>query len=91
VEQLPTTMEEGCEGCGGWERNNELVVGVVWKEAPESTTQSVGEGDSGEAVGCAERARGGALTWLLGGEGHNGGSIAREAITVRGKTRGPGT
>ena len=88
---MPTTMEEGCEGCGGWERNNELVVGVVWKEAPESTTQSVGEGDSGEAVGCAERARGGALTWLLGGEGDNRGSIAREAITVRGKTRGPGT
>jgi hypothetical protein len=34
-------MEEGCEECGGWEWNNELVVGVVWKEAPESTTQSV--------------------------------------------------
>jgi hypothetical protein len=83
-------MEEGCEGCGGWEWNNELVVGVVWKEAPESTTQSVGEGDSGEAIGCAERARGGALTWLLGGEGDNGGLIAREAITVRGKTRGLG-
>jgi hypothetical protein len=31
---LPTTMEEGCEGCGGWEWSNELVVGVVWKEAP---------------------------------------------------------
>jgi hypothetical protein len=90
VEPLPTTMEEGCEGCGGWEWNNELVVGVVWKEAPESTTQSVGEGDSGEAIGCAERARGGALTWLLGGEGDNGGLIAREAITVRGKTRGLG-
>jgi hypothetical protein len=85
VEPLPTTMEEGCEGCGGWEWNNELVVGVVWKEALESTTQSVEEGDSGEAVGCAERARGGAL------KGDNGGSIAREAITVRGKTRGPGT
>jgi hypothetical protein len=83
-------MEEGCEGCGGWEWNNELVVGVVWKEAPESTTQSVGEGDSGEAVGCAERARGGALTWLLGGKGGNDGSKAREAITARGKTRGPG-
>jgi hypothetical protein len=83
-------MEEGCEGCGGWEWNNELVVGVVWKEAPESTTQSVGEGDSGEAVGCVKRDRGGALTWLLGREGDNGGSIAREAITARGKTSGPG-
>jgi hypothetical protein len=86
---LPMTMEEGCEGCGGWEWNNELVVGVVWKEALESTTQSVGEGDSGEAVGCADRARGGALMWLLGGEGGNEGSMAREAITTRGKTRGP--
>jgi hypothetical protein len=38
---LPTTMEVGCEGWGGWEWSNELVVGVVWKEAPESTTQSV--------------------------------------------------
>jgi hypothetical protein len=47
VELLPTTMEGGCEGCGGWEWNNELAVGVVWKEAPESTTQSVGEGDGG--------------------------------------------
>jgi hypothetical protein len=46
-------MEEGCEGCGGWEWNNELVMGVVWKEASESTTQSVGEGDSGQAAGCA--------------------------------------
>jgi hypothetical protein len=51
--ERPTPMEEGCEGCGGWEWNNELVMGVVWKEAPESTTQSVGEGDSGEAAGCA--------------------------------------
>jgi hypothetical protein len=91
VEPLPTTMEEGCEGCGGWEWNNELDVGVVWKEAPESTTQSVGEGDSGEAVGCVDRARGGALSWLLGGEGGNEGSMAREAITARGKTRGPDT
>jgi hypothetical protein len=88
---LPTTMEEGCEGCGGWEWNNELVVGVVWKEAPESTTQSTGEGDRGKAAGCAERARGGALAWLLGGEGDKEGSIAREAIIVRGNTRGPDT
>ena len=42
---MPTTMEEGCEGCGGWEWSNELVVGVVWKEAPESTTQSVVGGE----------------------------------------------
>jgi hypothetical protein len=33
-----------------------------WKEAPESTTQSVGEGEGGEATRCAERARGGAST-----------------------------
>jgi hypothetical protein len=40
---LPTMIEGGgCEGCGGWEWDNELVVGVVWKEAPESTTQLVG-------------------------------------------------
>jgi hypothetical protein len=84
------TMEEGYEGCGGWVWNNKLVVGVVWKEAPESITQLVGEGDSGEVAGCAERARGGALTWLLGREGDNGGSIAREAITACGNTSGPG-
>ena len=42
---MPTTMEEGCEGWGGWEWSNELVVGVVWKEAPESTTQSVVGGE----------------------------------------------
>ena len=49
---MPTTMEEGCEGCGGWEWSNELVVGVVWKEAPESTTQSVvvRGGGSGEGT-----------------------------------------
>jgi hypothetical protein len=49
---LPTMMEEGCEGCGGWEWSNELVVGVVWKEAPESTTQSVvgGGGGGGECT-----------------------------------------
>jgi hypothetical protein len=44
VQPLPTTIEGGCEGCGGWKWDNELVIGVVWKEAPESTTQSVGEG-----------------------------------------------
>jgi hypothetical protein len=65
------------------------VVGVVWKEAPESTTQSVGEG--GEATRCAERARGGAPTGPLGGEGDNEDSIAREAITTQRKTVGPST
>jgi hypothetical protein len=59
----------------------------VWKEALESTTQSVGEGEGGEATRCAEKARGGAL----GGEGDNEGSIAREAIAARRKTVGPGT
>jgi hypothetical protein len=44
VELLPTMMEGGCQGCGGWEWNNDLAVGVVWKEAPKSTTQSVGVG-----------------------------------------------
>ena len=78
-------------GCGGWEWNNELVLGVVWKEALESTTQSVEEGDVGETAGCVERAKGGAPTWLLGGKGEDEGSIAKEAITARGKTRGPGT
>jgi hypothetical protein len=53
VELLPTMIELGCEGCSRWEWNNELVVGVVWKEAPESATQSVGEG--GEATGCHGR------------------------------------
>jgi hypothetical protein len=42
---------------------------VVWKEPPESTTQSVGEGEGGEATRCVERARGGAPTMPLGGEG----------------------
>ena len=63
---------------------------MVWKEAPESTTQSVGEGGGGEGTMCAERARGGAPTEPLGGEGDNKVSIAREAITARGKTSGPG-
>jgi hypothetical protein len=45
-------MEVGCEGWGGWEWSNELVVGVVWKEASESTTQSVvvRGGESGEGT-----------------------------------------
>jgi hypothetical protein len=84
-------IEGGCEGCGGWEWNNELVVGVAWKEAPESTTQSVGEREGGEAMGCAERAKGGPLTKSRVGEGDNKVSIPREAITALGKTSGPGT
>jgi hypothetical protein len=48
-----------------------------------------GKGDLRKVAGCVERARGGAPTWLLGGEGDNEGSIAKETITARGKTRGP--
>jgi hypothetical protein len=84
-------MEGGCEGCGGWEWNNELKFVVVWKEATELTTQSVGEGNGGEAAGCVKRAMGDAPTWLLGGEGDNEGSIAREVTIARGKTRGVGS
>jgi hypothetical protein len=69
-------IEGGCDGCSGWEWSNEQVVGVVWKEALESTTQSVGEGEGGKATVCAERARGGALTKSLVGEGDNKVSIA---------------
>jgi hypothetical protein len=43
-------------------------VGVVWKEALESTTQSMGEGGGGEGVVCVERARRGALTEPLRGK-----------------------
>jgi hypothetical protein len=63
------------------------VVGVVWKEAPESTTQSVGEG--GEGTRC-EESQGGASTGPLGGEGLNKVSITREEIVARGKTSNPG-
>jgi hypothetical protein len=35
---------------------------VVWKEALESTTQSMREGGDGEGTVCEERARGGAPT-----------------------------
>jgi hypothetical protein len=66
------------------------VVGVVWKEAPESTTQLVGEG-GGEGTWCEERASGGAPTRLVGGEGDNKVSTTRDAITARGKTSRPGT
>jgi hypothetical protein len=51
----------------------------------------VGEGEGGEATGCAERARGCAPTKSLVGEGDNKVLIAREASTALGKTSGPGT
>jgi hypothetical protein len=85
------TIKGRCEGCGGWWWDSEIVVRVVWEEAPESTTQLVGEGGDVEGTGCVERARGGAPTRPLGGEGDNGGSIAREVIIARRKTVGPGT
>jgi hypothetical protein len=74
-------MEGGCEKCGGWEWDNELEVGVVWKEALESTTQSIA-GGGGEGTVCVERARGGAPIEPLRGEGDNEVSIAREATTA---------
>jgi hypothetical protein len=67
------------------------VVGVVWKEAPKSTTQSMGKGGGGEGTGCKERARRGALAVPLGGEGDNKVSIVKEAITAWEKTSGPST
>jgi hypothetical protein len=42
-------------------------------------------------VRCEERARGGAPAKLLGGEGDNKGSIARETITTQKKTSSLGT
>jgi hypothetical protein len=63
----------------------------MWTEASESTTQSVGEGEGGEATGSAKRAWGGASTKSQVGEGDNKVSIAREAITTLGKTSGPST
>lgn len=54
----------------------------MWKDAPESTTQSVGEGEGGEGMGCGERARGGVLIEPLGGEGYDKVSITREATTT---------
>jgi hypothetical protein len=62
------------------------VVGVVRKEVPKSTNQSVGEGGSGEGMGCEERARGGAPTKPLGGKADNKVLIVSEAIVARGKT-----
>ena len=40
---LPTMMEEGHEGGGGWEEVRIPASGVVWKEAPESAIQSAEE------------------------------------------------
>jgi hypothetical protein len=54
VEPFPTMIEGGCEGCGGWWWDNELVVGVVWKKALVSTTQSMGEGGVAKAW-CVKR------------------------------------
>jgi hypothetical protein len=52
------------------------VVGLVWKDALESTTQLVGEG--GEGTGCEERARGADKTTRRGGRlqglDHQGGN-----------------
>lgn len=53
------------------------MVGVVCKHAPESSTQSVGEGDGGDATGCAKRARGGALAKSLAGDNHRSGKDKR--------------
>ena len=50
----------------------------MWNEAPESTTQSVGEGGGGEGTVYEERAK--------GGEGDNKVSIVREVSTTLEKT-----
>jgi hypothetical protein len=50
-----------------------------------------GRGRGGKGTGCEERARGGAPTELLGGEGDSKVLSAKEAITAQGKTIGPGT
>ena len=60
VDPLPTMMEEGKVVLWGWGKEIIQGSGVVWYEASESATQSVGE------VGChdtryKERARGGSL------------------------------
>lgn len=57
----------------------------MWKDAPESTTQLVGE-RGWRRHGCKERDRVGALTEPVGGEGDNKVSIIREAIAPLGKT-----
>lgn len=51
-----------------------MVVGVVWNEAPKSTTQSEGEGGGGEGTVCEERAK--------GGERDNMGLVVKETITI---------
>lgn len=63
----------------------------MWKEAPKSTMQSMGEGEGGEGTMCMERARGVAPTEPLRGVGNNEVSIAREATAARRKTSSPGT
>jgi hypothetical protein len=50
VEPFPTTIEEGWEGWGGWECDNDLVVGVVLKDYPEWTTQSFEKRRGGEST-----------------------------------------
>ena len=59
------------------------MVEVVWKEASESTIQSVGEGGGGEGTMYEERAKG----W----QGDNKVSIVREVSIALGKTSGPDT
>jgi hypothetical protein len=66
------------------------VIGVVRKEA-RSRPPNRWEGEGGEATGCAERDRGGAVTKSLVGEGDNKVSIAREVTTALGKTSDLGT
>jgi hypothetical protein len=66
VDPLPTMIEEGKVVLWGWGKEIIQGSGVVWYEASESATQSVGE------VGChdtryKERARGGTATEPLGG------------------------
>jgi hypothetical protein len=52
VEPFPTTIEEGWEGWGGWECDNDLVVGVVLKDYPEWTTQSFEKRRGSEGTGA---------------------------------------
>jgi hypothetical protein len=88
VEPFPTKIEERMRGVGRMGGDNELV-GAVWKEAPESTTQSVGGGGA-EDIGCEKRATRCAPIEPLEGGGDNKVSIVREAIIALGKTSGPG-
>jgi hypothetical protein len=67
------------------------VVGVVWKEAQESTTQLVEEGWGGEGTRYAERAKGGAPRRSPGWEMGSLASVIRESTASVGKTSGPVT